>query len=55
MNRNRIRLCTLAVQQEVTMALATKEVMWQRDFDAALADAQRTGKHVLVDFSAAPM
>jgi hypothetical protein len=35
------------------MSTAHKEITWERDFDAALG---RVGsKHVLVDFSAAPM
>ena len=34
------------------MTTAHKEIAWERDFDAA---QKRGGKHVLVDFSAAPM
>ena len=35
------------------MATAHKEITWERDFDAAQKRAG--GKHLLVDFSAAPM
>jgi hypothetical protein len=35
------------------MAVASREVTWQRDFDAALTDARRS-THLLLDFSAAP-
>lgn len=28
---------------------------WRRDFDAALEEAGRARRHVLLDFSAAPM
>jgi hypothetical protein len=31
------------------------EIRWRRDADAALADAKRDRKRVLLDFSAAPM
>lgn len=31
------------------------EITWQRDIDAALREADQTGKPVLLDFSAAPM
>jgi uncharacterized protein YyaL (SSP411 family) len=31
------------------------EIQWRDDVDAALADARREGKPVLIDFSAAPM
>ncbi len=30
------------------------EIQWQRDIDAALAQAQRDDKPVLIDFTAAP-
>ncbi len=39
-------------RREDTMTTAHKEIAWERDFDAA---QKRGGKHVLVDFSAAPM
>jgi len=32
-----------------------REIAWRRDFDAALNDAKSTNRHVLLDFSAAPM
>ena len=35
------------------MATAHKEITWERDFESALKKS--AGKHVLVDFSAAPM
>lgn len=31
------------------------EIQWRSDADAAIADAKREGKPVLLDFSAAPM
>lgn len=31
------------------------EITWQHDFDKALEDARTGGRHVLLDFSAAPM
>jgi thiol:disulfide interchange protein len=31
------------------------EINWQRDVDAALRQANETGKPVLLDFTAAPM
>ena len=31
------------------------KVEWRRDVDAALAEAKAQGRHVLLDFSAAPM
>jgi hypothetical protein len=34
---------------------AQREISWGRDFDAALARASAEGRHVLLDFSAAPM
>lgn len=30
-------------------------INWREDVDAALADAKRDGRPVLIDFSAAPM
>jgi hypothetical protein len=30
-------------------------INWRNDFDAALSDAARAQRHVLLDFSAAPM
>jgi uncharacterized protein YyaL (SSP411 family) len=30
-------------------------INWREDVDAALADAKREGRPVLIDFSAAPM
>ena len=35
------------------MAIASKEIAWERGFDAA--QQHSGGKHLLVDFSAAPM
>ena len=35
------------------MAIAHKEITWERDFDAALNHSG--GKHVILDFTAAPM
>lgn len=31
------------------------EIQWQRDIEAAQGDASRTGRPLLLDFSAAPM
>lgn len=30
-------------------------ISWSADFDAALAQARQEGRHLLLDFSAAPM
>lgn len=32
----------------------TREIQWQRDVDAALAEATRAKRPVLLDFTAAP-
>lgn len=32
-----------------------EQIAWSRNYDAALAEAARTGKPILLDFSAAPM
>lgn len=37
------------------MATTSRDIAWRHDFDAALADAARERKEVLLDFSAAPM
>ncbi len=37
------------------MATTSREITWRHDFDAALSDAARQGRMVLLDFSAAPM
>jgi len=34
---------------------ATMEISWRRDVEAVLSEAQTRGKHVLLDFSAAPV
>ena len=40
-------------RQETIMTTAHKEITWERDFEAA---QQRSGgKHLLLDFTAAPM
>ena len=36
------------------MAIAAKEITWQRDFESAMRDAKQKHAHVLLDFSAAP-
>ena len=36
-------------------AMTTKTIEWIRDGDQALAEAKRTGRPALLDFSAAPM
>jgi len=33
----------------------TRELQWEHDFDSTLERARREGRHVLLDFSAAPM
>jgi hypothetical protein len=40
-------------KQETRMTTLNKEIAWERDFDAA--QKHSGGKHLLVDFSAAPM
>ena len=37
------------------MATTAREIAWRRDFDAALGDAARQDRAVLLDFTAAPM
>jgi hypothetical protein len=37
------------------VATSSKEITWRREFDAALTDAAREGRALLVDFTAAPM
>lgn len=37
------------------MPATTHAIAWRHDFDAALADAKRERKLVLLDFTAAPM
>ena len=37
------------------MAQTQQDVRWERKFEAGLERAQREGRHVLLDFSAAPM
>lgn len=32
-----------------------EQIAWSRNYDAALGEAARTGKPILLDFSAAPM
>ena len=31
------------------------EIVWSRNFDEALKNAQQSGRSILLDFSAAPM
>lgn len=31
------------------------DITWQRDIDAALREAEQTGRPLLLDFTAAPM
>jgi hypothetical protein len=35
--------------------MAETDILWRHDPDAALADATAQSRHVLLDFSAAPM
>jgi hypothetical protein len=34
---------------------ADMDITWQRDIDAALREAEQTGRPLLLDFTAAPM
>ncbi len=36
------------------MATTTRSIQWQRDVDAALSEAERTHRALLLDFTAAP-
>lgn len=47
---HRVRRIERSYTTESTMPIA-----WQHDLDAALPEAQRAGRAVLLDFSAAPM
>jgi hypothetical protein len=33
----------------------TQEIRWEHDFDSTFSRARGAGRHVLLDFSAAPM
>jgi hypothetical protein len=48
-----LRLAILS-KQELSVTTETGTINWQRDVDAALADAQQTQRPVLLDFTAAP-
>lgn len=37
------------------MAVQNTEITWRRDLEGALEDARGQQRHVLLDFSAAPM
>jgi hypothetical protein len=37
------------------MPTTSRAIAWRHDFDAALTDAAKQGRPVLLDFSAAPM
>jgi thiol:disulfide interchange protein len=37
------------------MTTTTREIAWQRDVDQAIAEAGRTHRPVLLDFTAAPL
>jgi hypothetical protein len=41
--------------QESVMATAAHEINWQRDVDQAIAEAGRTHRPLLLDFTAAPL
>lgn len=33
----------------------SEQINWSRDFDSAVKEAQKSGKQLLLDFSAAPL
>jgi hypothetical protein len=37
------------------MDVAAQAIPWQHDFDGALKEAGPKGRHLLIDFTAAPM
>jgi hypothetical protein len=41
--------------QELVMATAAHEINWQHDVDQAIAEAGRTHRPLLLDFTAAPL
>jgi hypothetical protein len=43
------------VSEEVSMAVTNEEIAWRPSFERALEEAQAQKRHVLLDFSAAPM
>jgi thiol:disulfide interchange protein len=43
------------ILQKKRQEVWSMEIQWRDDVDAALADAKRDGRPVLLDFSAAPM
>jgi hypothetical protein len=49
-----MRLALHAALTEAHMATTTHEIQWQRDVDAAIAEAARSQRPALLDFSAAP-
>lgn len=45
----------MPILQKQRQEVWSMEINWRDDVDAALADAKRDGRPVLLDFSAAPM
>ncbi len=45
----------MPILQKKRQEVWSMEINWREDVDAALADAKRDGRPVLLDFSAAPM
>jgi hypothetical protein len=37
------------------MSTATSSILWTRDFDSTLTRARENRRHILLDFTAAPM
>ncbi len=45
----------MSILQDIRQEERSMEIQWRNDVDAALADAKREGRPLLLDFSAAPM
>lgn len=52
MRRRGLRLASLRVEDAMAQ---DQKIAWRHDFEAAVSDAAAQGRHVLLDFSAAPM
>ena len=47
--------CAAAAAQEDEMSAAAASIPWTHDFESALTRAKEQQRHVLIDFTAAPM
>jgi hypothetical protein len=54
-NERNALLRPVGSKENLIMATTAREITWRHDFDAALSDASKQQRAVLLDFSAAPM